>query len=222
MQPAFRKLPAAKRRRILEAALQEFAVHDYKSANTADIAARAGISKGLLFYYFKDKRSLYLTLVRWMCEWMEQQLQIAPATAETDIFDLLAEIGAKKLPLFRRAPHMVEFCMRVFYHSGGGPGQAMDRYLLKMTDALFQKYLAGADTSRFRPGCGPREALDLLMYLADGYLHMQSMAGRPLDVDALYAHYLEWQEMVRGYLYKPAEEPQIEPGRTAAPKEDTV
>lgn len=43
------ELTEEKRRRILNAALEEFAKHDYKGASTDDIAAKAGISKGLLF-----------------------------------------------------------------------------------------------------------------------------------------------------------------------------
>ena len=64
MEPEFAKLPAEKRRRILQSAMEEFARSDYKSANTEIIAARAQISKGALFYYFKNKKSLYMALIR--------------------------------------------------------------------------------------------------------------------------------------------------------------
>lgn len=203
MEPSFRQLPAAKRRRILNAALQEFALHDYKAANTASIAARAGISKGMLFYYFKDKKTLYLTLVRWLCELMEREMQIARPTPQTDLFLMLDEIGRKKKPLLKSMPGVLEFSVRAFYHPGGELGEVMDRYMLRMTDMLFDKYLAGVDTAKFKPGYGPRQAVDLLIYLTDGYLHTQRMAGRPLDVDALYEQYEHWQEMVRAYVYRP-------------------
>ena len=51
MNEAFFALPEEKRQRILNAALEAFAKHEYKKASTDDIAAKAGISKGLLFYY---------------------------------------------------------------------------------------------------------------------------------------------------------------------------
>ena len=41
MAEPYRQLPAEKRRRILDAALEEFAKKDYKSASTDDIAARS-------------------------------------------------------------------------------------------------------------------------------------------------------------------------------------
>ena len=64
MAQEFSDLPAEKRRQITNAAIQVFAEKGYRQANTRDIAAKAGISKGLLFYYFKNKKSLYLKIKR--------------------------------------------------------------------------------------------------------------------------------------------------------------
>ena len=51
----FFALPEEKRRRIVNAAMEAFGKNEYKRASTDDIAARAGISKGLLFHYFGSK-----------------------------------------------------------------------------------------------------------------------------------------------------------------------
>lgn len=202
MEPSFKALPAAKRRRILDAALQEFAAHDYKSANTDTIAARAGISKGALFYYFKNKQSLYLTLIRYLSTKVEREMHIEPPAPGADLFELMNELSAKKLPLFKSVPGLMEFSVRVFYHGGGELGALLDRYMTRMTEELFDKYFGQVDTAPFRPGCTPRQAVDLLMYLTDGYLHMEMMSGRPLSMDELFARYDQWQEMVRRFVYK--------------------
>ena len=55
MAQLFSSLPDEKQQQILDAAAEVFSREDYKRASTDDIAARAGISKGLLFYYFKNK-----------------------------------------------------------------------------------------------------------------------------------------------------------------------
>ena len=52
MNEKFYELPAAKQQRIINAGLEVFGAHDYPQASTDDITAKAGISKGLLFYYF--------------------------------------------------------------------------------------------------------------------------------------------------------------------------
>ena len=58
----FEELSQEKQRRIIDAGMEVFGRNEYKKANTEDIAAKAGISKGLLFYYFKDKNKLRLLL----------------------------------------------------------------------------------------------------------------------------------------------------------------
>jgi TetR/AcrR family transcriptional regulator len=47
------------RKRILRAALQEFSAHGLAGARTDAIAESAKVNKALLYYYFKNKESLY-------------------------------------------------------------------------------------------------------------------------------------------------------------------
>src|SRR5471032_860970 len=49
----------ASRSAILEQAIAEFATLGVAGARTAAIAEAAGVNKALLYYYFKDKESLY-------------------------------------------------------------------------------------------------------------------------------------------------------------------
>ena len=51
--------PEQSRRAILEAASREFAAAGYDGARTDAIADAAGVNKALLYYYYKDKESLY-------------------------------------------------------------------------------------------------------------------------------------------------------------------
>jgi AcrR family transcriptional regulator len=56
--------PAARRQAILDAALVVFAEHGFEAARLDEVAARAGVAKGTLYLYFKDKQALFETLVR--------------------------------------------------------------------------------------------------------------------------------------------------------------
>lgn len=51
----FERLPAERQEAIVNAAVEAFGRNDYKNASTESIARKAGISKGLLFFYFKNK-----------------------------------------------------------------------------------------------------------------------------------------------------------------------
>ncbi|MFQ7003438.1 MAG: TetR/AcrR family transcriptional regulator [Ruthenibacterium lactatiformans] len=81
-----------KQARITNAALEVFARNDYKHASTDDIAAKAGISKGLLFYYFRNKQSLYLYLYDYALE--QVRAGAAAEAGRRDGFFELMHIGA--------------------------------------------------------------------------------------------------------------------------------
>src|SRR5215217_6023869 len=54
-----------RRHQILEAALKVFSTKGFHKATNKDIAdAAGGISPGLIYWYFKDKQDLFLSLVR--------------------------------------------------------------------------------------------------------------------------------------------------------------
>jgi AcrR family transcriptional regulator len=55
---------SAKREAILNAALDEFAARGFAATRIDDVAARAGVAKGTIYLYFKDKEALFQELVR--------------------------------------------------------------------------------------------------------------------------------------------------------------
>jgi AcrR family transcriptional regulator len=61
---ARRIAPAARKEAILDAALTVFAERGFEAARLDDVAARAGVAKGTLYLYFKDKESLFEELLR--------------------------------------------------------------------------------------------------------------------------------------------------------------
>jgi AcrR family transcriptional regulator len=55
---------AERRETILDAALAEFSARGFAAARLDDIARGAGVAKGTLYLYFRDKESLFKELVR--------------------------------------------------------------------------------------------------------------------------------------------------------------
>lgn len=58
----FFSLDDEKQIKILNAAIKVYVQKGYDHASTNEIVKEAGISKGLLFHYFKNKKTLYLFL----------------------------------------------------------------------------------------------------------------------------------------------------------------
>jgi len=60
---AVRRKPEISRGEILDAALACFAARGYHETSVDDIAARAGLSKGAIYWHFDGKRELFLAIV---------------------------------------------------------------------------------------------------------------------------------------------------------------
>ncbi|MBK9712357.1 MAG: TetR/AcrR family transcriptional regulator [Kouleothrix sp.] len=90
-----------RRQQILEAALQVFSTKGFHKATNKDIAeAAGGISPGLIYWYFKDKEDLFLSIVReraaifQLADHPEQLMDLPPEQG-------LALIGRTYLSVFR-------------------------------------------------------------------------------------------------------------------------
>lgn len=74
-----------RRAAFLQAALDEFFEKGFAAARVDDIARRAGLSKGTLYLYFKNKEALFQGLVETMAvpkiEQMEMMVQSAPSAS---------------------------------------------------------------------------------------------------------------------------------------------
>ena len=74
----------ARRQAILEAALSVFAARGYAAARLDDVAAQAGVAKGTLYLYFKDKQALFEELVRGAVTPIMDQVRAAALTSDME------------------------------------------------------------------------------------------------------------------------------------------
>jgi AcrR family transcriptional regulator len=127
--PQSRKIDAAARREaILDAALTVFAEHGFEAARLEDMAKRAGVAKGTLYLYFKDKEALFEALVRSAVPPILGRVSAAaamPGMAPGDVLDLFFAtfrkevLGTRRKLLLRliisegpRFPTLAEFYYR--------------------------------------------------------------------------------------------------------------
>lgn len=72
---------SSRRQRLIEAGMDLFCKHTYEEVAIDDIADVAGISKGLLYYYFPTKHDFYVAVVQYAAE----QLLLATANAGAEL-----------------------------------------------------------------------------------------------------------------------------------------
>ncbi len=95
----FSALPPERQETIMAATIEGFGRHGYKEAHTDDIAHQSGISKGLLFFYFRNKRSLYKQAMEFLYERALAFVVNDAFYQITDFYELLLYAGEQKLTL---------------------------------------------------------------------------------------------------------------------------
>jgi AcrR family transcriptional regulator len=129
---------SAKRRQIIEGARTIFRVLGFDAASMGEIAKAAGVSKGTLYVYFKDKDELFQAIVEKECAFQAEGVFDLDAS-DPDVAGTLTRMGVafvkvlcvpERLHTFRtvfaiadRKPNVG----RTFYETGPGIGIAKMR-----------------------------------------------------------------------------------------------
>ena len=200
--PTFDKLPKEKRTAILTAAMEVFGGSDYRHASTDMIAVKAGISKGLLFYYFHNKKELYLRCYDFVYELVYAALDEKRLAAITDFFDLMSYGARVKLQMVKDYPYILDFSVRAFYSNGEEVSEDAQKHTAVMTGEQLGTYLVNLDYSRFRPEIDPAYMMQMLVWMTDGYLHQKMLAGGKLDIDDVMKNFNYWAKQFKRLAYK--------------------
>src|SRR5437016_8397408 len=86
--------PEESRAAILQAAVREFSREGIAGARTDAIARAARVNKALLYYYFKDKDTLYSAVLDQVFGGLTESIQVALSTDLPPREKLLAYVGA--------------------------------------------------------------------------------------------------------------------------------
>jgi len=116
-KPTFHNLPADKRDRLVELAIEEFAAHPYRQASLSRIVARAGIAKGSVYQYFDNKLDLYTWLLTDELP-RRKMAAIAAAPAGDSLWDVLRAAFLAGCAFAREQPQLARLGGRFRGESG--------------------------------------------------------------------------------------------------------
>lgn len=78
-----RKGADERRAEFIEIAIRLFSARPYGKVSMDEIAAEAGLAKGLLYYYFGDKQGLYVAGLQRLAQEMHEQIAAAAAASSS-------------------------------------------------------------------------------------------------------------------------------------------
>jgi len=205
----WRRRKIARPAEILDAALASFAEHGYAATRLDDVAARAGVTKGTLYLYFRNKEDLFKAVVRQelvpILERGEAMIAASQASSPALLEQLLGTFAQILGSSLSAIPKLV------LTEAGNFPDLARF-YLEEVVErgkALFRRVLErGIDAGEFRPVDADSTVMCIIapLLLATLWRHSFELhSGRRLDADALWR--TEIDLLARALVLDPGEKP---------------
>lgn len=201
MNERLESLPEEKRKNILSACLTEFAEHGYLNASTNRIVKAAGISKGLLFHYFENKKKLFLYVLDHIINHLMKKMSTYSVVLSGDFFDQLGQYSLIKLRVGIEEPEMYHILYDVYLNL---PEDIKDELMQKYGQILSDQrksFLMTMDASKLRYGITVEMAVNLIIDFLDGYYQRNIEYFKTIAPDELLTSFkTDMQDDIMGYL----------------------
>jgi TetR/AcrR family transcriptional regulator len=203
----FFNLDPEKQARIINAASREFAQKGYDKASTNEIVKEAGISKGLLFHYFNNKKDLYLFLYDHLQEQFAEMVFEKIDWEEKDIFNKYHQVALLKFELFKKYPEMVNFIKTAYLEESSEVINEIKAKYNHLVATTYQKMLTDVDHSKFREGIDVSKAMNIIFWSLEGYANQQQakllkVSLEEINLEEILAEMDAYLEVLKQAFYK--------------------
>lgn len=191
MNEKFYRLPKEKQQRIINAGYRVFAGNSYKKSPMGEIASAAGISKSLLFYYFHNKKELYLFLwdeaAKITMEYMKESHCYEPG----DLFEMLERGMRVKMHIIRRYPDMASFVIKAYYENTPEISAKIQESYRSFLNIKARAALDTLNPADFVPGLDLDMMYQEMLLASEGYVWKIIQQGMPLDTEKFERDFLK-------------------------------
>ncbi|MGG0284396.1 TetR/AcrR family transcriptional regulator [Peribacillus butanolivorans] len=203
----FLNMDKEKQDRIINAAIKEFAQKGYDNASTNEIVKEAGISKGLLFHYFQNKKQLYLFLYEHMIDILMDKIMEKINWEEKDIFVRYRQIALLKIEIYQIYPEMLNFVKSIYKDSSPAVKIDINSRGKALFESSFNKLFSDIDLSKFKKGIDIKKAINIINWTLEGFAYqmqekVSSLSLEQIASDETMAEMEEYLEILRVSLYE--------------------
>lgn len=167
MNKTFENLSEEKKLRIINSAIEEFANKGYKRATVDNIVSKAGISKGSIFQYFKNKERLYLYICDYQIKIITDEVFKQKENNENDFFKLYKQAARVKFEILKKNPYIFKF-FKTLYSDDSQVAQKWLENILKNKNQLVLNFIGDYDKSKFRDDLDIDMAIKTIELTFDG------------------------------------------------------
>ena len=190
-------------KRIVNSALEEFSKNDFDKASTNNIVKGAGISRGLLYHYFKDKQDLYDFLIDFAIEIVMKALEEKAIWEEGDLLEKIKQAAIIKIEIFKDYPYMMEFLIST-------TEKITKRVEVDHLEKLREFYTLKVDRSKFKDNIDVDKAVNIIRWTIEknGKEHLKKMQFqlkngiKDIDLEPVMKEFDDYLQFFKTIFYK--------------------
>lgn len=202
MNKRFYQLESQKQMDIINAGIEYFARFEYKKASTEDIAKSAGISKSLLFHYFKNKETYFAFLYNYAEELIASKVFRIDLSNKTDFFEELEIVIENKCIFFAENPYLIDFLAKVRNSDQQFVQNIINLDTVNLAEDTIKKYFSNIELKKFKEDIKPEQIIEMLILLLDGYLSNRLKLNEKVELDDIMGKYKRWAKVLKQSVYK--------------------
>ncbi|MGH4140553.1 TetR/AcrR family transcriptional regulator [Clostridium sp.] len=203
----FLNLKPEKQERILQAVIKEFADKGFDKASTNDIVKEAGISKGILFHYFQNKKTLFLFVFDYCVKICMDEFNEKVDEKENDIFGKLRQISSFKLELLYKYPSIFKFLETAIGEGCSEVKSEIEEKKKVLSDSNYSKVFNNIDKTKFRDGVDVSRVINIIMWTLDGFgtselQKAKASAAKQMDYEKVFQEMDSYIDIFKDSFYK--------------------
>lgn len=197
----FLNLPIEKQNDIIDAGLIAFGTNGYKKASISDIAKAAGISKSMIFHYFRSKKELYLFLAEYSTNTIISEMRTNLDGAERDFFQRIRIATEIKVSVIRKHMAILTFLKSLYFETDEEVAKEIKAMMAQGEAFRSDIALSGIDLTKFKEGVDPNLVMKMLTWFAEGYVS-QFRDKVEFDLDDINREFYQCLDLLKQNFYK--------------------
>jgi AcrR family transcriptional regulator len=132
------------------------------------MAKRAGVAKGLLFYYFGSKKGLFLYLTDYCIEFLHGQFFDGLESNREDVFERILRWTVRKWSMAETYPLQYAFLVKQLLDSPSDVERLVAEKKAKYKALSMQRFFDNLDLSNLRPDVDGERAVEFVSFVVEG------------------------------------------------------
>jgi AcrR family transcriptional regulator len=169
-----------RKREILEKALDVFVVEGYEDTTFQKIAERCGITRTILYLYFKNKREIFTFSIKLFTEKLESEILVVgadPSLSQSDKLSAILAIVVDACAAHRRLLTVILDYLGHIRTAGSDPDDRVRRRTIRMRHILSGILIEGQRKGDF-PAFSVKAASDLFYAIIEAAIFRVAVLGR--------------------------------------------